>query len=80
MVLGTPIYMAPELISETQVKYDYKVDVWSLGIITYQILSGETPYDGEDIDELERNILKKKLKFKAPKFKTISKEAKDFIS
>ena len=33
LVLGTPLYMAPELVKHQ--KYDEKVDVWSLGIITY---------------------------------------------
>ena len=58
MILGTPAYMAPELMSKTTVKYDFKVDVWSLGVITYQLLSGELPFNGNDFDDLERNILK----------------------
>jgi len=33
LVLGTPLYMAPELVRHK--KYDEKVDVWSLGVITY---------------------------------------------
>lgn len=38
LVLGTPLYMAPELVQHQ--KYSEKVDVWSLGIIVYQLLSG----------------------------------------
>jgi len=33
LVLGTPLYMAPELVKHE--KYSEKVDVWSLGVITY---------------------------------------------
>ena len=43
--------MAPELIRHQ--KYSEKVDVWGLGIITYQLLSGKTPFDGKNIKEIE---------------------------
>lgn len=45
--LGTPLYMAPELVKEQ--KYSEKVDVWSLGVIVYQLLSGVTPFDGKNL-------------------------------
>jgi len=54
MVLGTPLYMAPELVK--QQKYTEKVDVWSLGVIVYQLLSGITPFDGNNMKEVNKNI------------------------
>jgi len=42
--LGTALYMAPEIINAQ--KYDEKVDIWSIGIITYMLLTGRTPYGG----------------------------------
>lgn len=36
--LGSPLYMAPELVDEKE--YDNRVDVWSVGVITYILLSG----------------------------------------
>ena len=39
--------MAPELVMHQ--KYSEKVDVWSLGVIVYQLLSGITPFDAKDI-------------------------------
>jgi fused-like protein len=42
---GTPLYMAPELVLEE--KYDEKVDVWTLGIILYELYYGRTPYVSE---------------------------------
>ena len=53
--LGSPLYMSPELhnfdekISHT---YDNRVDVWSLGVVTYILLSGEIPFDitGTDLE------------------------------
>ena len=57
LVLGTPLYMAPELIK--QQKYSEKVDVWSLGCITYQLLSGKTPFDAKNIEKINQNICSK---------------------
>ena len=56
---GTPLYMAPELVRHQ--KYSEKVDVWSIGIITYQLLSGRTPFDGKNIKSINKNILYKFL-------------------
>ena len=44
--LGSPIYMAPELFVP-EGKYDLKADVWSLGIVLYQMLTGELPLDAK---------------------------------
>ena len=61
LVLGTPLYMAPELVKHK--KYSEKVDVWSLGIITFQLLSGRTPFDAKNIKKINQNILFKEVKF-----------------
>lgn len=43
-VLGSPLYMAPEIVQEKV--YDQKVDIWSLGVIAYILLSGFPPFKG----------------------------------
>ncbi|CAD8111555.1 unnamed protein product [Paramecium sonneborni] len=43
---GTPGYCAPELLQNKL--YDYKVDIYSVGIVLYQMLTGENPYNSED--------------------------------
>lgn len=54
LVLGTPLYMAPELVKHEI--YSEKVDVWSLGVITYQLLCGKTPFDAKNIKRINQNI------------------------
>ena len=69
--------MSPELIERK--KYSEKVDVWSLGVITYQLLSGVTPFDGRNIKEINKNIVSKKLMFSEREWRKVSKNAKEFI-
>ena len=69
--------MAPELIRHQ--KYSEKVDVWGLGIITYQLLSGKTPFDGKNIKKINQNIIYKEIKFPDKQWASISENAKDFI-
>jgi serine/threonine protein kinase len=53
-VLGSPLYMAPEIVKG--LSYDSKVDVWSVGVITYIILSGRPPFKGKNRDEIFSSI------------------------
>lgn len=39
---GTPLYTSPEIVSK--VPYDNKIDVWSIGILTYELLYGTIPF------------------------------------
>jgi len=59
-VVGTRNYIAPEMLSGEE--YDHKVDIWSLGIVAYEMLVGELPFYGVNDKELEHNILTAELK------------------
>ena len=52
--VGSPLYMSPQILKGDP--FSYKCDVWSLGIIIYQLLVGETPWTGENPDKLYENI------------------------
>ncbi|KAF0915792.1 hypothetical protein E2562_038920 [Oryza meyeriana var. granulata] len=52
---GSPLYMAPEVMQAQ--KYDAKADLWSVGIILYQLVTGSPPFTGDSQIQLLRNIL-----------------------
>lgn len=81
LVLGSPLYMAPELVNRQP--YTEKVDVWSLGVIVYQLLSGRTPFEADSIKRIDSNINHKKVTFETSNrenWDEVSAEAKQFIS
>eukprot|EP00252_Welwitschia_mirabilis_P016587 TRINITY_DN3663_c0_g1_i10.p1 TRINITY_DN3663_c0_g1~~TRINITY_DN3663_c0_g1_i10.p1 ORF type:complete len:700 (+),score=152.64 TRINITY_DN3663_c0_g1_i10:691-2790(+) len=53
---GSPLYMAPEIMQSQ--KYDAKADLWSVGTILYQLVTGKTPFSGSNQLQLMQNILK----------------------
>lgn len=53
--LGTPLSMAPEMI-KGESKYNSKTDLWSIGVIFYQLLFGEPPFFGLSLGELLNDI------------------------
>lgn len=58
--VGTPIYMSPQVLK--QKSYTEKTDVWSLGVLYYELLFGKLPYHGYSEEELFKNIMKNPLK------------------
>lgn len=76
---GTPLFIAPEIIDKK--KYNYKCDVWSLGVVCYMLLSGgNLPFPARSIDELYKNVLKGDWGFFPPQcWDKVSKYGKDFM-
>jgi calcium-dependent protein kinase len=75
--IGTPYYIAPEVIAK---KYNKECDIWSVGVMTYIILSGIPPFNGRTDDEIMKNIKKGSFDFTQPVWKGVSADAKDFIT
>lgn len=53
-ICGSPLYMAPEILSSSP--YSTVSDLWSIGIVLFEMISGRTPYYAENIDDLQKNI------------------------
>jgi serine/threonine protein kinase len=50
-VAGVPYYMAPEVIEQQE--YSYTADVWSMGVVLYEMMSGSLPFGDEAADIME---------------------------
>jgi serine/threonine protein kinase len=72
---GTVEYMAPEIVKNEG--YDYSIDVWSLGVLLYELIHSHSPFVVKDlnINKIENNIVSKELRFK----KGVSLECRDLI-
>ncbi|MEZ4409094.1 MAG: serine/threonine-protein kinase [Polyangiales bacterium] len=57
-LLGTPLYMSPEQIRSSK-DVDRRTDVWSLGVLAYELLAGEAPFQAERVADLFVEILSK---------------------
>ena len=53
-MIGTPYFMSPEQMAQNY--YDYKIDVWGIGCILYELLYKKHPFNGKDMYDLKRNI------------------------
>lgn len=78
---GTLDYLAPEMLEKGH-KHDYRVDVWSIGVLIYELCTGDSPFTSELIrkkmmseDRVKNNI--KKVAYTIPEF--LSPECQDLI-
>ncbi|XP_072226939.1 death-associated protein kinase 2 [Leuresthes tenuis] len=74
---GTPQYVAPEVINCEPLST--AADMWSIGVITYILLSGLSPFQGDTDEETLRNVIAMKYEFDERYFSMTSSMAKDFI-
>jgi serine/threonine-protein kinase ULK/ATG1 len=75
-VCGTPLIMAPEVLNG--IRYNHKADVWSLGILFFELITGFTPFTGRDREDLKRNL--EKGIYKLPKKLKLSLQGLDFLN
>ncbi|NWI38890.1 KALRN protein, partial [Picathartes gymnocephalus] len=76
-LLGNPEFAAPEIILGNPVSLTS--DVWSIGVLTYVLLSGVSPFLDESVEETCLNICRLDFSFPDDYFKGVSQKAKDFV-
>lgn len=76
-MVGSPYYIAPEILQKA---YDYRCDLWSVGILLFFMLSHSFPFKGQTSEEIFHSIKKDKLTFDGLIWDKVSEQAKDLIS
>ncbi|XP_054288552.1 death-associated protein kinase 3-like [Macrosteles quadrilineatus] len=76
-ILGTPDYVAPEVLNYEPISL--ATDMWSVGVLVYVLLTGCSPFGGDDKQETFLNIAQCRLDFPDDLFEDISEDAKDFM-
>ena len=73
-ICGTPVYLAPEIINEFG--HDEKIDIWCVGILLFELLTGEPPWGGDDVTTVKNNIAQMRIKWP----RKMDPDARDIIS
>ncbi|RHY09232.1 hypothetical protein DYB25_005402, partial [Aphanomyces astaci] len=76
---GSPAYVAPEVLSGDRGLYNKAVDVWSVGVITFALLSGYLPFFDDNPSQMFKKIKHGAFSFESPYWDDISPCAKAFV-
>ncbi|KAL1139815.1 hypothetical protein AAG570_006792 [Ranatra chinensis] len=77
-MFGTPEFVAPEVVNFE--KLTLATDMWAVGVITYILLSGASPFLGDTVQETYSNVSSATYEFDKMYFENVSDFAKDFIT
>ncbi|XP_064420008.1 myosin light chain kinase, smooth muscle isoform X1 [Latimeria chalumnae] len=78
VLFGTPEFVAPEVINYEPI--GYPTDMWSIGVICYILVSGLSPFMGDNDNETLANVTSATWDFDDEAFDEITEDAKDFIN
>ncbi|CAL8378090.1 serine/threonine-protein kinase 17B [Gadus morhua] len=76
-ILGTPEYVAPEILNYEPIST--ASDLWSVGVISYMLVTGESPFVGEDKQETYLNVSQVNVDYSGEAFSRVSELAVDFV-
>ena len=75
-LVGTPYYVAPEVLKNS---YGSKCDLWSLGVMTYLLLTGKLPFTANSIETIFQKIKETEPSYNGAAWSNISTEGADFV-
>merc|ERR1711865_47593 len=76
-ICGSDFYLAPEVIKQEE--YGREIDIWSVGVVCYVVLSGSLPFFHNVLHKLYRQIVERDLSFPEQAWRSVAKGAQDFI-